>query len=67
MNSILTRNSEATEKQLRNDGIHSISEALIDWPAVCHGFMFNDFVLQREPEHSEASIVVLHQQLRDET
>lgn len=53
-------------KQLRNDGIHSIAETIIDWPAVCHGIIPDDFVSERDAEHTEAGIVVFHQQLRDE-
>lgn len=46
-----------------HDGIHSITEALIDWPAIRHGIIHNGFVLEREPEHPEAGIVIFHRKL----
>jgi hypothetical protein len=55
------RRQKKKKKQLRQNGIHSIIEALIDWPVVCHGIMSNDFVFQREPKYSKASFVTLHQ------
>lgn len=56
-------NAKTREQQLGNDGIYSIPQTITDWPAVYHGIMLNDIVFEREPEYTEAGVIIFHQQL----